>query len=307
MAYTLVGLVDQVCGELGLAQPSVVIGSGANQTAQFLALAQRLLQDLMRDYQWQRSVRSYVLTTTAALSKTGTTVSGSAVITSMSNTTSLAAAQVVSGTGIAPYAQILTVDSATQVTLDTPATASGTGTTLTFAYQDYALPTGFDRMVADTQWDRTDHWRNLGSTSSQQWQTLQGGVISVGPRVRYRIYDDKLRIFPALTTVYSFSFEYVDYRTAIVSGGSTAIKSLFTLDSDTCIFPDTVMLSGLRYYFLKAKKLDYGPEMAEFNDALSKAKAVDVPISAMSLAPVQQDWLIGQNSIPDGSWSTTSS
>ena len=42
MSYTLLQLVDQVSGELGLTQPAAVIGSSNNQTIQLLALAQRL-------------------------------------------------------------------------------------------------------------------------------------------------------------------------------------------------------------------------------------------------------------------------
>ena len=56
MSYTLLQLVDQVSGELGLTQPAAVIGSSNNQTIQLLALAQRLGKDLVRDYEWQRLV-----------------------------------------------------------------------------------------------------------------------------------------------------------------------------------------------------------------------------------------------------------
>jgi hypothetical protein len=60
---------------------------------------------------------------------------------------------------------------------------------MTFAKQDYdPMPGGYDRMISDTNWDRTDHWRNLGPKSSQDWQFLQGGIISIGPRERFRIY-----------------------------------------------------------------------------------------------------------------------
>jgi hypothetical protein len=306
VSYTLVQLVDQVSGELGLTQPTVVIGSTVNQTAQFLALAQRLGKDLMREYEWQRLVKAYKFSTTAALTKTGTTVSGSAVITAMSNTTNLAAAQVVSGTGIAAYSEILTVDSSSQITMDTPATASGT-VTLTFAYQDYAAPADYGRMVSDTQWDRTNHWRNIGTKSSQEWQTLQGGVISVGPRERYRIYNNNLRIFPAVTTVYNFSFEYVSTYWVIATGGSAATKETFTADTDTTIFNDALMMAGLKMYFLKAKKLDYGAELVEFSRILSSSKANDVPVPSMSLAPVMYDPLVGPWSVQDGNWPTTSS
>lgn len=306
MSYTLLQLMDQVSGEMGLSQPTAVIGAGGNQTMQMLALVQRLGKDLVREFEWQRLVKSYIFQTTAALTKTGTTANGSAVITGMSNTTSLAAQQVVSGTGIGAYSQILTVDSASQITMDTPATASGS-VTLTFAAQDYAMPSGFDRMVSDTQWDRTDHWRNIGTKSSQEWQTLQGGVISVGPRERFRIYDGKLRIFPALTTVFTLSFEYVSSFWVIATGGSSGSKATFTADSDTCIYPDDLMMAGLKLYFLKAKKLDFGAELVEFSRTLSMAKAQDVPVAAASLAPVEFDPLVGPWSIQDGNWPITSS
>jgi hypothetical protein len=304
--YTLLALVDQVSGELGLTQPSSVIGSQVNQTVQFLALAQRLGKDLSRDFQWQRLVKSYIFQTTAALTKTGTTASGSPVITGMNNTTSIVAAMVVSGVGIAAYSQVVSNDSSTQVTMDTPATASGS-VTLTFAYQDYSLPSDFDRMVSDTQWDRTSHWRNIGTKTSQEWQTLQGGVISVGPRERYRIYDGKLRLFPALTTVYNESFEYVSVNWVVATGGTSATKALYSADTDFAVFPDNLMCSGLKYYFLKAKKLDYGIEEQEFMNIRSSCKASDVPVAAVSLAPVMYDPLVGPWSIQDGNWPTTSS
>lgn len=302
MSYTLLQLVDQVSGELGLTQPTAVIGSSTNQTVQFLALAQRLGKDLVRDFEWQRLVQAYIFQTTAATTTTGTITAASAVITSIPSTAALAVGNVVTGTGQAPYAQILTIDSGTQVTLDTPVTTSTAAVSMTFAKQDYSLPSGFDRMISDTQWDRTDHWRNMGTKSSQEWQYLQGGVISVGPRERYRIYNQKLRIFQALTTVYSFSFEFVSNYWVMATGATVGSKSEYTADSDVSVFPDDLMLAGLKYYFLKAKRLDYGIELGEFTRALSYCKAQDVPVPSVSLAPTGMHELVGPWSIQDGNW-----
>ena len=304
MALTLLQIVDRACGEMGLAQPTSVIGASANQTNQLLALAQRLGLDLARDFEWQRLVKVYTFQTAAAVSLTGTTTNASAVVTGLSSTAALAAGRVVSGTGIPSYSEILTVDSGTQVTLTMPATASGS-VTLSFARQDYAPPADFDRMVADSNWDRTDHWRNLGSRSSQDWQWLQGGVLSTGPRERYRIYNGNLRFFPALATVYNMAYEYVSSYWVVASGGSAGTKALFTLDTDTCVFPDDLMLAGLKFYFLKAKKLDFGIEMAEYASILSTRKAQDVPAPTQSLAPERLPEFIGPWSIQDGNWPTS--
>ena len=302
MSYTLLQLVDQMSAELGLTQPPSVIGSSNNQTIQILALANRLGKDLVRDYEWQRLVQAYIWQTQVAVSTTGNITANSKVITNIPSTAALQVGNVITGTGQAPYAEILTIDSSTQVTLNTPVTTSTASVSMTFAKQDYDLPDGYDRMISDTNWDRTDHWRNLGPKSSQDWQFLQGGIISIGPRERYRIYNNKFRIFQALTTVYNFSFEYVSNYWVCATGSDQGSKSAYTADTDTSIFPDDLMLAGLKFYFLKAKKLDYAIELGEFMRALSYCKAQDQPVSAMSLAPVGMNQLVGPWSVQDGNW-----
>lgn len=302
MSYTLLELVDQVSGELGLTQPPLVIGSTNNQTIQLLALAQRLGKDLVRDFEWQKLVKAYIWQTQNAVSTTGTITANSKIITNIPSTASLQVGNVITGTGQTPYAEILTIDSSTQVTLNAPVTTSTASVSMTFAKQDYDLPAGYDRMISDTNWDRTDHWRNIGTKSSQDWQFLQGGIISIGPRERYRIYNGKFRIFQALTTVYNFSFEYVSNYWVCATGSSEGTKAEFTADTDTCVFPDDLMMAGLKFYFLKAKKLDYGIELGEFTRALSYNKAQDVPVPSMSLAPVGMNQLVGPWSVQDGNW-----
>ena len=302
MSYTLLELVDQVSGELGLTQPPLVIGSTNNQTIQLLALAQRLGKDLVRDFEWQKLVKAYIWQTQNAVSTTGTITANSKIITNIPSTASLQVGNVITGTGQTPYAEILTIDSSTQVTLNAPVTTSTASVSMTFAKQDYDLPAGYDRMISDTNWDRTDHWRNIGTKSSQDWQFLQGGIISIGPRERYRIYNGKFRIFQALTTVYNFSFEYVSNYWVCATGSSEGTKKEFTADSDTSVFPDDLMMAGLKFYFLKAKKLDYGIELGEFTRALSYNKAQDVPVPSMSLAPVGMNQLVGPWSVQDGNW-----
>ena len=302
MSYTLLELVDQVSGELGLTQPPLVVGSTNNQTIQLLALAQRLGKDLVRDFEWQKLVKAYIWQTQNAVSTTGTITANSKIITNIPSTASLQVGNVITGTGQTPYAEILTIDSSTQVTLNAPVTTSTASVSMTFAKQDYDLPAGYDRMISDTNWDRTDHWRNLGTKSSQDWQFLQGGIISIGPRERYRIYNGKFRIFQALTTVYNFSFEYVSNYWVCAAGSSEGTKAQFTADTDTSVFPDDLMMAGLKFYFLKAKKLDYGIELGEFTRALSYNKAQDVPVPSMSLAPVGMNQLVGPWSVQDGNW-----
>ncbi|MEI7862463.1 MAG: hypothetical protein WCJ21_07525, partial [Planctomycetota bacterium] len=63
---------------------------------------------------------------------TGNTTRTSAVVTNVSSTSALAPGMLVSGTGISAGTTIRSVDSATQITLSAPATATGTGVALAF-------------------------------------------------------------------------------------------------------------------------------------------------------------------------------
>lgn len=77
---------------------------------------------------------------------TGDTSIGSPIIINMSSTTGLATGQLCTGTGIPANARILTVDSATQVTLDANATATNSAVALRFR----------DRITLDSE----DFWAN---------------------------------------------------------------------------------------------------------------------------------------------------
>ena len=300
MSRTLLQLIQQGSGEMGLAQPSSVIGSSITQTLQFLALTQRLGLDLIREYEWRRLTKAYIfLPTNDAYSSTGTTTEGSTGVSGLASTGNLQIGDVVSGEGIPPYTEVDSIFSSTFVFLNRYATATGPPT-LTFSRQDYALPGDFNRMIDDTQWDRTNSRMNTGAQSSQYWQAVQGGLITRLTSSQYRLYNNALRIFPAPATIVSLGYEYVSNYWVLA--GSTP-KAAFTIDSDTCVFPDDLMLAGIKYYFLKAKRLDYSAELAEFSEKLSLCKSQDQPAMVQSLARTYSDNLVGN--IPDGNWTLT--
>lgn len=302
-SLTLLQLVRQVSGELGLGQPTVVIGSANNQTLQFLALAQRLVKDLVREHDWQRLVRTHVFQTTASLTVSADTVEGSTTLT-VPDVSALGFRRVISGEGIAPFTEWDDTPSATEVVMDMPATATGT-IDATFYQNNYALPEGFDRMLADTNWDRSNHWRNMGPKTSQEWQTLQGGIIATGPRERFRIRKNLVYLWPPPSTVMNIAFEYVSRYAIAADNDQTneGVQTEFELDTDAALFPDDLMIAGLKYYFLKAKKLDFAGEMAEYAEILAVRKSQDEPTGSRSLAPNFAPDLIGPGSIPEGNWS----
>jgi hypothetical protein len=302
VSRSLLELVQDVSEEIGVTSPNAVTSSTDTSIIQLKGLYNRLGQDLLAEYEWRRAVFIETFASADSTTATGNTTVDSAVVSGMSSTAGLSAGMQVSGSGISTNSTIESVDSGSQVTLDMVTTASGTGTTLTFYTQDFSLPSGFDRMVPQTNWNRSQHWKNLGSKSAQEWEWLNGGAISTAPRYRYRIYQNKLRLFPAPSDVLNFAYEYVSLFWVIPSGGSAATKARTTADTDTCIFGDSLMAWGLKFYWLRANKLDFATEEAVFLDLLAKAKAGDDDNPTLSLSPQMGSFLINGNSIPEGNW-----
>lgn len=287
---------------MGLTAPVAVVGSSDPQVIQFLALANRVGYDVAKDYEWRLIGKQFVFQTVDAVSTTGNVTLDSTILTGLASTAGLSAGMVASGTGIPDFAIVLSVDSGTQVTLDMACDESATGATISFSTQDYALPSDFSKMISRTNFDRTDHWSNLGPKSAQEWQWLQSGNISTAPRFRYRIFGNRLRFFPAPAGVLNMVFEYSSLWWVYASGGTAPTKGKFTLDTDTSIFPDDVMVLGLKYQWYRANGLDYTLPLAEFMRALDIAKAQDEDNPTLNLAPRLPSQLINISAIPEGSW-----
>lgn len=302
MALTLLQMVNRAEQQLGLSASSAVISSTVAQAQQMLAIANGVLEELIGSFEWRRAVKAHYFTTTAAISGTCNVSSATATLSGFNSTASLAAGMVIVGTGIPAYAEVASVDSSSAITMTYPATETTSSSSCNFLTQDYSLPTDFDRMVSDTNWDRTDNWRNLGPKSSQEWQWLQGGVISTGPRERFRIYQNALRFFTAPTTRLNMAFEYVSNFSVIATGGTAATKASFTVDTDTCIFKDELMVKALKYHWKQSKGLNFSLELGEYSESLARAQAQDEPVGAHNLAPRYPPELIGPWSVPDGNW-----
>ncbi len=297
MGSTCLQLIQQATGEMGLSVPTTAVGNTNTDVIQILALINGCGYELTRRHQWQWATKQNLFQTNY-LSTTGTTTSGSAVVTGIPTTAALSTQFQVTGTGILTNSQIASVDSATQVTLNQQATASGT-VSLTFSQTQYSMPADFDRQIDRTHWDKTQHWQMIGPETAQQWEWLVSGYISTGPIVRYRIFGNSFQIWPPQGTQHYLGFEYISKAWAL-SAASVA-KNAFTVDTDTCIFPDRLMVLGLKHKYFQVKGLgdvflnDYE---AEFSIALAN----DAGSQTLSLNPRVAEVLLGWNNIPSSGY-----
>lgn len=299
MSSTMLQLIQQATGEMGLTVPTAVASSSSVDTIQQLALLNAVGYELQRCFDWQALDKEYRFTT-QYVSTTGTTTNGSPIITNIPSTTGLDSTYMVSGTGIPQDCYVLTNDSATQVTLNQNVTASGSGVTLTFGKTQYSLPSDFDRQIDRTHFDKSKRWEMLGPESPQQWQWLKSSYISTGPRIRYRILGGKFQIWPIMATAEYLGFEYMSNAWATSVSGTS--KTSFTADNDTCIFPDRLMVLGLKKKYFEVKGFDPTPYEIDYQRELSIAKANDHGSPTLSMSPRLSSVLIGWENIPDANY-----
>lgn len=128
---------------------------------------------------------------------------------------------------------------------------------------------GFAYIRNSTFWDRTNRLPILGPLSDDQWSALKG-VGMTGPRYYYRIRGGKLLVNPTPTAGYTWAFEYASLNWILGIDGTT-YKAAFTLDTDTILLPEFLVLSGLRWRWKKEKGLDYAEDFRTYENQVKDA------------------------------------
>lgn len=131
---------------------------------------------------------------------------------------------------------------------------------------------GFDYIKKDTFWDRTSKFPIIGPLSDSEWQARQALAIT-GPRYSWRIRGGKMLISPVPAASLTFVFEYIS-KNWILGVDGTTYKQYFTLDTDTILLPEELVIMGLRWRWKKEKGFDYAEDFrtyeAQVKDALGR-------------------------------------
>jgi hypothetical protein len=88
-------------------------------------------------------------------------------------------------------------------------------------------------------------------------------MATTGPRYHFRIRGGKLLINPTPTAGHTWAFEYMSKNWMLGVDGTT-YKQYATLDSDTILIPEDVLIMGLRWTWKKEKGMDYAEDMATY-------------------------------------------
>lgn len=299
MPSTMLQLVTQVTNELGIPTPVSVAGNTNQDVIQILALMNAGGYELLRKSDW-RALTMPNSFFTEYTTTTGTYNTVTRQITGIPSTSGLDTTYMIVGNGFPNATFIESVDSATQVTASTYSTVAATGGTVYFQKVKYDLPDDYDAIVPRTQWDKSKHWEMLGPEDAQQWEWLLSGYISTGPRIRWRLYGNYFQIWPGFSTNEYLGYEYRSKGWARAADGS--VKNSFTLDTDTCIYPDRVMVLTTKLKYFQAKGFDTTALYRDYLTELETAMAQDTSAANLSFAPRPGNILIGYDNIPDSGY-----
>lgn len=303
MASTLLQLVQQASAEMGLAIPNTVAGNSSYDVTQMYYLINAAGNELAREYPWEALNTEYDWYSQYTQSN-GAIAAGSYTITGVDAATVNfinargATNFQVQGLGVIQSTAVVSA-LGTTVTINSAATGDGNGQ-YTFGQVKYTLPIGFDRITDRTQYDKSKRWEMLGPETPQQWQWLKSSYISTGPRIRWRIMGQEFQIWPLTSTNEYLSFEYISSYWAASASGTP--QAQFVQDSDTCIYPDRLIVLGLKKKYFEVKGFDTTAFQRDYDMQLNIAKANDAGSPTLSMAPRTANVLIGWENIPDANY-----
>ena len=312
---TLLQIIQQVYNELslGVTLPQTVLTNTDQQIAQLLALATRegrnfYNQGFGTGGGWQALRREELLTINAVSGLKGTFTFGSPIVTGITpNTTGITTLMNAYATSYIPVeALVKSVDSPSQITMTMNAIASGTSESFFCGQSSYPLPSDFAYMMAQTAWDRAFRWQLLGPLDAQEWQVLKSGISPTGPRRRFRIYNNTFNIdpvpgFDSNDNGSTEVFEYYSNGFCQSTGGTAGnIQTAWLADTDNYCLDDDALILGIKYRYLRAKRLSYDEEKRDYDLLAERLMARDggsrnLPLNA-SASGIR---LLNASNVPD--------
>ena len=302
---TLLQNVQDVCVELGLPVPVTVASTTDETVKQLQALLNRVGDTLTTENNWQALAKEYRFETNQLQ------VNGSIVLNELTiqldDVTGITTNFQVSGNGVLQDTYVTAVNTGTNVvTINIPATGTFTDTQYTFGQANYPMPVDYERTVNKTMYNKTNRWSVIGPKSAQEWQWIKASYITTGPRMRYRIMGNQFVVWPAAYGAnVVLGFEYQSNAWVVAADGTDKQKA--TVDTDTFLFPDRLLVLGTKLKYFEIKGFDTTTLYADYSRELSKFKAQDAGADTLSMAPRYPNILLTQNNLPDTGFGNTTS
>jgi acyl-CoA-binding protein len=273
---------------------------------QLLALVNRDGNELYRSNDWTALQGEHIVNLQTPITTVGDVVLGSTTVNNTVTAGVTAGAYSVSAAGQPAAQRVLSITNATTLELEMESTLTATATPIIYARDTYTIPSDFDRYISHTWWDRTNHWMLVGPQSPQfdQWQ--RSGIVTTGPRLRWRqigVRPTVFRLWPPPTsasTPDALVFEYVNDGWVLHVDGTFGNR--FTADTDIPLLNDQMFILGVKWRFWQIKGFSYGAMQQEYIDFVNREKARDGGMPDLAMGRRKQPYLITTDNVQDGNF-----
>ena len=180
-------------------------------------------------------------------------------------------------------------------------TEQKTFTTVNASVQPSALPSDFDRFIANTFNNRSTRRPIIGPVTPQQWQWLVAQPAYSTVYLMYRERQGQFLIGPptvAPPAGQTIAYEYVSKNWAKSATGTPQASML--ADTDTAYLDESLIADAVIWMFLRAKGFSYAEEMQTYSRNLDQQMARDGGSTALQLSPRMLD--LNRMNLPDGNF-----
>jgi len=127
----------------------------------------------------------------------------------------------------------------------------------------------YRKIVNETIFNRTAKLNIYGPLSNREWQARKA-ITTAGPYSQYRIRGGSLLFNPVPAAGETCAFEFVSKCWCSDSTGAVFRRNI-AADTDEVLLDDEIMLAGLEWRWLRAKRLSYAEEFVGYERMVAKA------------------------------------
>lgn len=165
--------------------------------------------------------------------------------------------------------------------------------------QSSALPSDFDRFIAETFFNRTRKRPVYGPLNANEWQFAKSVVATVIIE-SFRQRGDSILMTPTPTAGDTYAFEYVAKNWCQSSAG--AAQSAWASDTDTGILNEELMTLGVVWRFKKGQGFDYDEDFRSYEMQCAQIYSRDGGRRVLNSSGMRSNFRPRAPFVQDGSW-----
>lgn len=134
------------------------------------------------------------------------------------------------------------------------------------------FPYGYEGLLPDTFFNRTNQLQVQGGLSSAEWASRKARNFA-GPLPAFRIRNNNLLFSPVPTAGHVYAVEYYSSYFVYNTDTTTVYRKYWLQDTDMCLLDDALPIAYLKWAWKKEKGLDYAEDFRKY-EAMLEAKSL---------------------------------